>query len=40
MKPVTKEVKELLMEALRDVRVWAIVLILIAIWIFVMQFPV
>lgn len=40
MRPITKEVQDFLKEALKDVRLWAILVILIAIWVFIMQSPV
>lgn len=40
MIPITKEVQDFLKEALKDVRLWAILVILIAIWVFIMQSPV
>jgi len=40
MKPVTKEVRDVLRELLKDVRIWAIMLIVLFLLIFVTRFPV
>ncbi|HMY84189.1 MAG TPA: hypothetical protein PKM30_11140 [Saprospiraceae bacterium] len=40
MKPVAKEVKVVLHEMFKDVRIWAIMLIVLFLLIFITRFPV